>query len=88
MNDCLKSGLKIYAVPVSIAFLNDDRPSSWFKGVNDKLLFDRGVLYSLLSKKKCYITSFLHCLKNRNFYKEYGWKKAYKMMKKGIKSVK
>ena len=88
LKDCLERGLKTYAVPVSIAFLNDDRPSTWFNGVNDKLLFDRGVLYYLLNKKNCYLLSLIHCIKNRKVYKEYGWLNAYKMMKKGIKSVK
>ena len=51
LKSCLDNGLKIYAVPYALAFLNDDRPSTWFNGYTDKYFFDKGVLYSCLYKK-------------------------------------
>ena len=85
---CLDSGLRIYAVPYSLAFLNNDRPSTWFKGIDDKYFYDKGVLYGCLYNKTANIMAFYHCFKHRKMFKEYGWLKGYKMMKKGIKSVK
>lgn len=88
IKSCLDKGLKLIAVPFSIAKLEESRESTWFKGYTDKYFFDKGVLYSRLSNKCPNIYALYHCLRHRNRYKEYGWKKAYKMMKKGIKSVK
>lgn len=51
LNNCLKCGLKIYAVPYVLAELKNDRPSTWNRGYNDKYLNDQGVLYYVLSKK-------------------------------------
>ena len=42
----------------------------------------------LVEKKITSIMCFYHCFKHHKKYKEYGWFKGYKMMKKGIKSVK
>ena len=47
LRDCLAAGLTVIAVPVSIAVLLDDRPSTWFQGYNRKYLFDKGVVLSL-----------------------------------------
>ena len=66
----------------------DHGESTWFKGYTDKYFYDKGVLYYCLDSRKCKIISLYHCFKHRRQYKEYGWKKAYKMMKKGIKTVK
>ncbi len=88
LKSCLDNGLKIYAVPYALAFLNDDRPSTWFNGYNDKYFFDKGVLYSCLYKKMTCIMCFYHCFKHRKKYKEYGWFKGYKMMVNGVKSSK
>lgn len=87
LKSCLNCGLKIVAVPYSLAFLDDERPSTWYNGLTDKLFFDRGVLYRCLNKKTAKISALYHCFKHRKDYKTYGWFKAYKMMKKGIKSV-
>ena len=51
LKSCLDNGLKIYAVPYALAFLNEDRPSTWVNGYTDKYFFDKGVLYSCLYKK-------------------------------------
>ncbi len=88
LKKCLDSGLKIYAVPYSLACLTDSRPSTWFTEYNDKYFYDKGVLFYSLKSKFCKSHCFYHCLKHRKRYKAYGWFKAYKMMLKGIKSVK
>ena len=52
--DCLKKGLKIFALPVHIG-REEERPSTWFKGYDEKFFFDRGVLYHFLYGAFAYI---------------------------------
>lgn len=47
LRDCIAAGLKIVAVPVSIAELNSTRESTWFHGYNDGYLYDKGVFLKL-----------------------------------------
>lgn len=47
IQDCLKVGLKVYAVPVVIGE-EVPRPSTWFFGYDEKFFHDRGVLYQVL----------------------------------------
>jgi len=47
IRDCIRSGLKVYALPVTIGE-EVPRPSTWFAGYNDKFFYDRGVLYHYL----------------------------------------
>lgn len=47
LKECLDKGLKIIAVPISIAYLSNDRESSWFRGYNKKYFFDKGVFLSI-----------------------------------------
>ena len=49
IHDCLKKGLKIYAVPVIIGHeMEREGGSTWFSGYNEKFFYDRGVLYHYL----------------------------------------
>ncbi|HAZ18610.1 MAG TPA: hypothetical protein DCY75_00365, partial [Clostridiales bacterium] len=50
LHSCLQKGLKIYAVPDSIATLSDERESTWFRGYNEKYYYDKGVLFAAVSK--------------------------------------
>lgn len=51
LRDCLDKGLKIIAVPVTIARLTEERKSTWFSGFNKKYYQDRGALFKVLSPK-------------------------------------
>lgn len=86
--DCLKRGLKMYAVPVSIANLTEERESTWNSGYNREYFFDQGVLYKTISKKLWRLL----CLQDavRHAKKEYktSWKNAYTLMIKGGKGLK
>jgi hypothetical protein len=55
LKDCLKHGLKIYAVPYSIAELIENRDSTWFEGYNKKFFRDHAALFQTISKRfwKC-----------------------------------
>lgn len=48
LSDCLKKGLKIYAVPYALAEIDQDAASTWFSGYNEKYFYDKGALYRRL----------------------------------------
>lgn len=45
LKDCLRKGLKVWAVPATLANLTEVRSSSWFRGYNAKYFGDKGALY-------------------------------------------
>ncbi len=47
LHDCLKAGLHLYKETACIGE-ETYRESTWFRGYNEKLFFDRGVLYAYL----------------------------------------
>lgn len=51
LSNCLKSGLRIYAVPYTLAELKNDRVSTWNKGYDKMYLADQGVLYYAISNR-------------------------------------
>ncbi len=85
--DCLKKGLKMYAVPISIAELTEERESTWNRGYNEAYLFDQGALYKTISKKfwkvLCLQDAIRHASKEYNM----GWKTAYLHMIEGGKGL-
>lgn len=86
--DCLRKGLKVIAVPVTIG---EEIPgeSTWFRGYNDRFFYDRGVLYSFLYGKAAGIWALRFVLAKRRAYA--GQMKpaaAFKLMRKGIKEGK
>ena len=48
LRDCLDKGLKLYAVPYALAEIDQEAPSSWFTGYNEKFFRDKGALYACL----------------------------------------
>lgn len=89
LSDCLKKGLKIVAVPQSIAKLNDERESTWFKGYNEKYFFDKGIVLALAHPLLAKPFSLYLTLRH-NEYTESGLSKAkiYKEICKGISYIK
>lgn len=85
IRDCLKNGLKVYKVPVLIG-REKERPSTWFKGYNEKFFFDRGVLYSHLYGRLDKLMGLRFLLTHKaELCKEISIKEAYKIMIKGMK---
>lgn len=76
---CLDKGLKIYAVPVVIAELTEERESSWNTGYDEKYLRDQGVLYKTISRRWWKLLCLQDAIRRRYSY-PVGWKKAYKIM--------
>ena len=69
LTSCLDKGLNIYAVPVTIARLTEERESSWNKGYDEKYLKDQGELYRAISKKWCFLLCLQDILRHRKEYK-------------------
>lgn len=87
LRSCLREGLKIYGVPASLAQISDDA-STWFQGYTDKYFFDKGVLYYALNCRLCKLHALIHCLRYRSKFRDYGFKRAFGQMIKGMESVK
>ena len=64
------------------------RPSTWFNGYNDKIFYDRGVLYHYLYGRLAKLWGFRWVYKMRPEYeKDYSYKKALKVLFQGIKDA-
>ena len=82
--DMLKRGLKLYVYPVCIASV-DQTQSSWFQGYNKKYLYDKGAVFSVISKKTCWVLCLQDLLRHSEIYKSQGLtlKSAMKIMLSG-----
>lgn len=86
--DCLRAGLEVIAVPVTIGS-EIPRESTWFHGFNDKFFLDRGVLYSFLYGNAAGIWALRFVLaKRRTYAGQMKPSDAFKLMRKGIKEGK
>lgn len=66
--DCLKKGIKIYSIPIKIAYLNDSK-SSWFRGYNEKYFFAKGACFYRMTKKLFWILIIQFAIRKYKFYK-------------------
>ena len=87
LKDCLRKGLRIMAVPATLAAIRDG-DSTWFQGYTDKYFLDKGILYYALDRRLSRFYALMLGLRHRRKYAEYGWFNAVKQMWKGIDSVK
>ena len=86
LRDCLKAGLKIYAVTDCIGE-EIERQSTWFHGYTEKFFTDRGVLYHYLYGKLAGVFALRFLVKNKGeMCVEIPFKKACRLMKDGIRS--
>lgn len=85
--DCVRKGLNIIAVPISIARLTEERESTWFNGIDDKYFMDKGVLFWAISHKWYKFLCLQDSIRHKRKYKM-SWKKTYKLMVMGVKSIK
>lgn len=83
LHACLKAGLKVIAIPETIAELTDERPSSWNNGYDEKYVHDQGVLYRTLSKRWWRLLCLQDSLRRHASYNMSALR-AYKTMKKGV----
>lgn len=83
LQDCKKKGLHIYITKKTIGAFEQGE-STWFNGYTDKFFYDKGIVYYLIDRNLASLFALYHCLKHRKLYREYGWKKAFVQMRKGI----
>lgn len=87
IRDCLKAGLKVYKVPVTIGH-ERERESTWFTGYNTKFFYDRGVLYRYLYGCLAKPMALRFLLAHREkMCREIPWKKACRIMRQGIRDA-
>ena len=85
INSMLKKGLKLFTYPVVIATV-DQTTSTWFKGYNEKFYYDKGALFSAISKFWAKPLCLQYLVRHREHKKNgISFFKAYKLMKQGIK---
>lgn len=87
--DLIKKGLKVYSYPANIASV-DQTASTWFKGYNEKFFYDKGALFSALSKKWGWLLCCLILLKNKKwlFKGKISYRRGKKLAKAGMKGFK
>ncbi|CAK8583860.1 hypothetical protein BMEGG_06118 [Priestia megaterium] len=82
--ECLKKGLKIYFEPISILSINDNDESTWFNGFNDKLLFDRGAIFTAMSNRFYHFFIWQFAIRKYKLYRhQISFIKAIRNMYKG-----
>lgn len=84
LRDCLKAGLKIYAVPITLADV-DDSTSSWFSGYDEKFLMGRGALYRAMYPRLALFWSFIYLLRHKKVWQESSFIGALRSMRRGIR---
>lgn len=85
--DMLKRGLKIYTYPKTIASV-DQTSSTWFEGYTEKYFFDKGALYTALSKRFYLFLCIQDVLRHLSIYKDskFSTTEKIKLMFHGAKS--
>lgn len=82
LTQCLNAGLKVYAVPVVIAELTDERKSTWYNGYDEKYLKDQGELYRAISRKFWRFLCMQDAIRHSKEYKKSAIS-SYKLMARG-----
>ena len=83
--DCLRKGLKIYAVPVKIG-KEEERESTWFHGYDEKFFYDRGVLFYFLYRKLAWLWALRFVITKRKVMcREINPVRALGLLGKGIR---
>lgn len=68
--ECLRKGLNIYFVPIYILKVDDNDESTWFKGFNEKFMFDRGAVFTAMSKKFSLLLILQFAIRKYKLYNE------------------
>ena len=71
LRDCYNKGLHIYLCSQTLGEVLHNE-STWFFGITEKYLYDKGVLFGSLCPKIYFWALMLHCIKHRKEYREYG----------------
>ena len=82
--DDLKKGLKVYGVNVLIGNASNSS-STWFKGYDEKYFFDKGALFTCISKRFRHLLFVQYLLRHRGVCNNINMFNAYRIMLKGSK---
>ncbi len=85
LQDCIRSGIKIYKSPVKIANVKQEE-SSWFNGYNQKYYTDKGALCAAIFPRLCYLYAILKVIRLKS--KNYSKLEIFQMYLKGISDFK
>lgn len=80
LTDCLRKGLKMYAVPEYIAELTEERKSTWKSGYDEKYFRDQGALYRVISPRWWKLLCLQDALRHRKLYGNF-WKNFFLMIR-------
>lgn len=88
LTDCYNTGLNIYLSNETLGEVIH-KESTWFKGITEKYVFDKGALFKAMCPKFCKLFIIRHALKHKKRYSEVGnTEEILKIMFKGAKSYK
>ena len=82
--EALKKKLKIYSSTVNIGTVYHEK-SSWFKGYDEKFFFDKGAIFTAISKRFRHLLMLQYLIRHKEVLSNLGFNKAYKNMLKGSK---
>lgn len=86
--ECHRKGLSIYLCSETIGQVIH-KDSTWFKGINEKFILDRGAFLTAFAPKLSYPLAVADAVKSRKRYSDYGGVlKVVKTMFKGIDEYK
>lgn len=80
--DIFKNKLKVYSCPETLGVVYNKK-STWFKGYNEKYFFNKGALFTGVSKKFRYLLILQYLIRHYEVCKDIGFIKALKQMIKG-----
>ena len=88
MKECIRHGLRIYAVPDYIASIKETRESTWFHGYTKEYFFDKGIVLSLVSPRMACLLGIYLVMRHRE-YKNSGFSRfeIFKAIKSGIRYI-
>lgn len=69
LKECLDKRLKLVAVPIELAEIDQSAESTWFTGYHKKFFFDKGAAYRALYGKADILHDLRYLLKYRKKYK-------------------
>ncbi|MCR5308832.1 MAG: glycosyltransferase family 2 protein [Bacilli bacterium] len=90
LRECLAKKLKIITVPYSLAYLSDNRESTWFKGFDEKYFYDKGYFLGTAHPKIGKLFARLLVFRHKEFVNDskFTRKEVLNLIFKGIKDVK
>lgn len=86
LSDCYKKGLNIYLSNITLGEVIH-RDSTWYKGITEKYIFDKGALFRAMCPKLYKFVILRHVFKHKKMYSEFGkMRDVLKIMFKGAKA--